>query len=164
MRPGVLGHAVVDLDRAPRVVEVAEEVGEDLAGPRRLVAGVGEQADLVGAAAQRGGADRRGLAEAVERGVARPREAGQVEREPVEVGRGRAQVREQRRVGPGDLVELGERRLQLGEEVVEDLEVAREVVAARERGVGRVGRALDEVDDVLAALGQLADHPVGVRR
>jgi hypothetical protein len=36
--PGVLRDAVVDFDRAARVVEVAEEVGEHLARLRRLLA------------------------------------------------------------------------------------------------------------------------------
>ena len=53
-----------------------------------------------------------------------------------------------------EVLELGQGRLQLGEEVVEEVEVAREVVAALGRGRGRVARLLDEVDDVLAALGE----------
>ena len=159
----VLRNAVVDRDRAARVVDVAQEVGEHLARLRRLVAGFGELLDLVAAAAQRGGRRR-----------SRRRRGCRARPSPASLKAGRLSAR---RLSPGaaarrsvssgvfvraSVVELGQGRLQLGEEVVEDLEVAREIVAAGDRGLGGVAGLGDEADDVLAALGQLADHRVGV--
>ena len=83
---------------------------------------------------------------------------GQVPRELVQARGGERGGRlEQRRLLDGEVVELGHRRPQLGEEVVEQGEVLREVVAALGRGVGRARRLLDEADDVRAALVELAD-------
>ena len=82
--------------------------------------------------------------------------AGRLRASVVELRRRGAQVGEQRRLLDGEVAELDQRRPQLGEEVVEEVEVRGEVVAALGRGRRGVARLLDELDDVLAALGELA--------
>ena len=89
--------------------------------------------------------------------------ARQARRAAVELRRRGAQVDEQRRLLGREVAELDEGRAQLGEEVVEQVEVGGEVLAPLGRRGRGVARLLDELDDVLAALGEAADDAVGVR-
>ena len=151
---------VVDLDRAPRVVEVAQEVGEDLGRHR---------APCLPASASSSSSSRprrsarspttRGVAEGAQRILGRALERRQALGEAVQLRRRVAQVGEQRRLLAGRVVELGQRRPQLGDVVVEQVEPARDVLAALERGRGDVLGLVDEVDDLLAVARRARPRP-----
>lgn len=163
VRPaGVFDGAVVDLHRAARIVDVAGEVGKRLRGHRRLASRLGEELDLVPPAGQCLAARERGISQRGERLLGRGGEPRQVERQPVEPGRRPAQVGEQRGLGARKALERHQRRIELREEVVEQLEVAREILPPRRGCRGGVLRLVDEADHVLARSRELTDHAVRV--
>ncbi len=163
LSPRVFVGALVDLDGPVRIVDVPQELREVVGDGVGLLGCLAELLDFVLALLQRPLADDRGVAERpqpVRRGAV---EVRQVAREGRQARRGGAQIGGQRRALDGEVVELGHRRPELCQEVVEEGEVLRQVVAAGVGDRGGVLRLLDEPDDVLAALGELADDPVRVR-
>ena len=135
---GVLTRAPIDLHRPPRIVEVSEQVGERGGRRGRIAARPAQRADLVAAVTQRPRADHRRVAQGGERGLRRVR-GGELKREAVEAG-AEARRSASRGSARGPVPEPDDRRAQLGEEVVEELEVAREVVSAL-GGCNAVSRA-----------------------
>ena len=127
-------------------------------GGRRLAARLGEELDLVRPVCRA----RRPTSPALPSVRSASSEArlnrGRLPESLARCGRRAAEVGEERRLGAGQAVELDEAGPQLGEEVVEQAEVRRDVVAARGRDRRRVLGLVDEVGDLVAALGELADR------
>ena len=110
---------------------------------------------------------RRPMSEALPRASSETRvpslNFGRLVDERVQLRGGGPEVHQQRGLLAGEVAELGHDRLQLEQEVVEQVEVLGELDAARGRDAGGVLGLVDEPDDVLAALGQAGEDRVGVR-
>ncbi len=133
--------------------------------PRCLVRRVAQRLEgaVLNAAIERALADASAARPRLTEGVLRRAVEGrQAHGELVQLRSCASEVGEQRGRLARDVPELDHRRLELDEEVVEQVEVAREVVASLSRGRRGLAGVLDEGRDVLAAIGERADDLVGV--
>ena len=154
--------ALVLLDRALAVVEVAQHDLEVVGELRRVLRRLRELGDDRLGRLDRGPRGVGGLGERADVALARLGERPELVEEALELAGRRVEVAQVRRRGVGGGAELGHRRPQLAQEGGQALEAGGELAAALGGRGGDVLGLLDEAADVLAVVGEVADDRVRV--
>jgi hypothetical protein len=158
----VAGVAVL-LDRIGRVVDALQEVSDYVDGRGSLLGGRVDLGDLLVRLLQGPVAYLGGAAQRLERDARGVVELRQVLAELVQPRRRGLQVGQQRSLLAREVPELGHDGPQLEQEVVEQIEVPRQLLAALGGDPPRVLGLVDEAGHVLAAVGELLEDRVGIR-